>query len=194
MLPTGIENHSTRHERAAINPRRESLLIRRTTHVLGEQSSRERQDGGGEEQQQVEHEQQMVGPPDVMEHGVVVRPHDAHLKKADHERDVDWPFLEERRAQTTAGERVYARYAEIEHEQCDDHGKHTVAERLETAGRRRRLSCRRRGWSSEVFLYRRRRAFHVRVSLGKARRQHRLSPKSYIVLRTLTPWMSDNNL
>jgi hypothetical protein len=42
----------------------------------------------------------IVGPPDVMEHGVAVRPHDADLKKAYDERDVDRPFLDERRAQS----------------------------------------------------------------------------------------------
>jgi hypothetical protein len=91
-------------------------------------SCRKREYRRGEQQSKVAPQQTSVDPVDPGEHLVVVDPDDADVGERRQVGQVRGPLGD----QIPRHHPAVARGLEIEHEQCDDDGEDTVAERLHT--------------------------------------------------------------
>jgi len=78
-----------------------------------------------QQQREVQEQQESVGDREALEQGVVIHPGDTDDKEADDVRSVRRPVITQLVAERTiAG----SGHGEVQREECDRHGEHTVAE------------------------------------------------------------------
>src|SRR5262249_13532917 len=100
--------------------------------VLCEHGRRERNERDHHQEEHVHDQELPIGPPDVLEHRVVVRPHDAEHEEAERVTQVGRPEGAERRPETAErADWLRRRGLDLEEEERDRDGEDAVAEGLE---------------------------------------------------------------
>ena len=131
MPPQGLEGERHQDHDQAVDGRRH-MRGRVLAQVLREHRGRPRHRGHHHQDQQVQEHQGTVDPGDVTEQLVMVDPHDADDQETHHIRGVRGPLGAQRLPQTAVF--THLGDLDLQDEQGDGDGEHTVAEGLDPAG------------------------------------------------------------